>query len=242
MSRPIFPAVVAAVIVAVSAAAGGGAASSAQTVESFGGRAIAQTAGSVAASSAGATTALSVLPVKAAASMTGYSREQFGPAWADTDHNGCDQRNQVLARDMTGEIFKPGTHNCVVLSGRLADPYTARTIDFRRGPKTSDDVQIDHVVALGDAWQTGARQFTPAQREQLATDPLNLLAVDGPTNEGKGDKDAASWLPPNTGYHCAYVARQVAVKTRYQLWVTPTERDAISATLASCPNEPLPER
>jgi uncharacterized protein DUF1524 len=223
MSRPILPVVVAVVVVAVSAAVGGGAAPPAPGAESFGGRAIAQTAGSVAASSAGAATALSVLPVKAAASMTGYSREQFGPAWADTDYNGCDQRNQVLARDMTGEIFKPGTHNCVVLAGRLADPYTARIIDFHRGPKTSDDVQIDHVVALGDAWQTGARQFTSAQREQLATDPLNLLAVDGPTNEGKGDKDAASLLPPNTGYRCAYVARQVAVKTHYRLWVTPTE-------------------
>jgi hypothetical protein len=103
-------------------------------------------------------------------------------------------------------------------------------------PSTSDDVQIDHVVALSNAWQTGAQALDVYQRELIATDPLNLLAVNGPTNQSKGDGDAATWLPPAKGYRCAYVARQVAVKTRYKLWVTPAERDAIARVLTDCPH------
>lgn len=195
-----------------------------------------------AANPADAAAALAALPVKGRAPMTGYSREQYGPAWSDIDHNGCDTRNDVLARDMTGETFKPGTHNCVVISGQLADPYTGRNITFKRGPETSDDIQIDHVVALGDSWQTGAQQLTREERTRLANDPFNLLAVDGPSNNQKRDSDAASWLPPNKGYRCKYVARQVGVKARYRLWVTPPERDAIARILQGCPGEPLPER
>ena len=178
--------------------------------------------------------------MKGRAPKTGYSRDQFGPAWADTDHNGCDQRNQVLARDLTGVRFKQATRPCVVLSGTLRDPYTGATIAFTRGQGTSEAVQIDHVVALSDAWQTGAQQLDATTRELLATDLGNLLAVDGPTNQSKGDGDAATWLPPAKGYRCAYVARQVAVKTRYKLWVTAAERDAIARVLASCPAQPLP--
>jgi hypothetical protein len=128
----------------------------------------------------------------------------------------------------------------VVLSGRLADPYTGRTITFRRGQDTSDDVQIDHVVALSNAWQTGAQQLDARTRELFGNDPLNLLAVDGPTNSAKGDGDAATWLPPARAYRCAYVARQVAVKAKYGLWVTSAERDAIARILGGCPGEPLP--
>ncbi|GAA5147775.1 hypothetical protein GCM10023321_09100 [Pseudonocardia eucalypti] len=188
-----------------------------------------------------ARTALDGLPVKGRAPKTGYSRDQFGPAWSDIDRDGCDQRNQVMARDMTDETFKPGTRNCVVLTGRLDDPYTNTVIQFVRGEGTSDDVQIDHVVALSDAWQKGAQQLDEATRKQLANDPLNLLAVDGPTNIRKSDSDAATWLPPNKAYRCRYVARQVAVKTRYRLWVTSAERDAIAKVLSQCPGEPVPE-
>jgi hypothetical protein len=186
-----------------------------------------------------AASALAALPVKGRAPRAGYARDRFGPAWADIDRDGCDQRNQVLARDMTGETFKPRTHGCVVLTGRLADPYTGRQIAFRRGNRTSEAVQIDHVVALSNAWQTGAAGLDPATLARLANDPLNLLAVDGPTNQGKGDGDAATWLPPNKAYRCAYVSRQVAVKARYRLWVTPAERSAIAGVLARCPGQPL---
>src|SRR5947199_120048 len=81
-----------------------------------------------------------------------------------------------------------------------------------RGQRTSAAVQIDHVVALSDAWQTGAQLLPALERARLANDPVELLAVDGPTNEAKGDGDAATWLPPNKPFRCAYVARQIAVK------------------------------
>jgi Protein of unknown function (DUF1524) len=194
------------------------------------------------------TTALSglaTLPVKGRAPLTGYSRAQFGPAWTDdvtvTDgHNGCDTRNDILRRDLTDIVIKPGTHGCTVASGLLHDPYTNTVITFIRGIKTSTVVQIDHVVALGDAWQTGAQQLSLAVRTNMANDPLELLAVSGPTNEQKGDADAASWLPPNNAFRCSYVAIQVAVKIRYQLWVTPAEHEAAESVLATCPTQPLP--
>ncbi|MGK5113074.1 GmrSD restriction endonuclease domain-containing protein [Geodermatophilus sp. CPCC 205506] len=185
--------------------------------------------------------ALEELAVKGRAPRTGYDRDRFGAGWVDTDRNGCDTRNDVLARDLTGETFRPGTRNCVVLSGTLADPYSGRTIEFRRGEGTSEQVQIDHVVALSDAWQKGAQGWDAARRTEFANDPLNLLAVDGPLNQQKSDGDAATWLPPSRGYRCAYVARQVAVKATYGLWVTQGEHDAIADVLAGCPGEPLPE-
>jgi hypothetical protein len=181
---------------------------------------------------------LTTLPVKGRAPKTGYDRDRFGPAWADTDRNGCDTRNDVLARDLAGETFRPGTHDCVVQSGRLADPYTGRTITFSKA--RANAVQIDHVVALADAWQTGAATWPAARRRQFANDPLNLLAVDGPTNQAKGDGDAATWLPPAKPFRCRYVARQVAVKAKYRLWVTPAERAALARVLAGCPREAAP--
>lgn len=195
------------------------------------------TSAPIAAPTGDAATALAALPVKGRAPQTGYSRDAFGQRWADVDRDGCDQRNQVLARDLGG-VSRRG--RCVVLTGTLHDPYTGRDIAFVRGNDTSDDVQIDHVVALSDAWQTGAQGLRTASREQLANDPLNLLAVDGPTNQAKGDSDAASWLPPNKAYRCAYVARQVAVKAKYRLWVTAAERDAVARVLTSCPGQALP--
>ena len=196
--------------------------------------------GPAAAASGDAASALASLPVKGRAPKTGYDRQRFGPAWADVDRNGCDTRNDILKRDLDGETFKPGTHDCIVLTGTLNDPYTRKKIAFTRGQGTSDDVQIDHVIALSDAWQKGAQQLDDATRKNLANDPLNLMAVDGPTNQGKGDSDAATWLPPNKAFRCKYVARQVAVKAKYRLYVTQAERDAINGILGGCPGEPLP--
>jgi hypothetical protein len=187
-----------------------------------------------------AATALATLPVKGRAPLTGYDRDQFGQSWRDIDRNGCDQRNDVLARDLTEVEYRPGTHSCVVQAGTFADPYSGRTMPFRRGRETSDDVQIDHVVALANAWQTGAQQLGPEARERFANDPLNLMATEGAINQQKSDGDAATWLPPARGFRCAYVARQVAVKAKYQLWVTAAERDAIAAVLSACPGQELP--
>jgi hypothetical protein len=186
-----------------------------------------------------ASAALATLAVKGRAPRTGYSREAFGPAWADTDRNGCDTRNDILNRDLTARTHKAGTGGCAVLSGTLADPYTASTIAFHRGATTSTTVQIDHVVALSNAWQTGAAALDAATRLRFANDPLELLAVQGASNQAKSDADAATWLPPSKRYRCAYVARQVAVKAKYALWVTPAEKAAIARVLATCPDQPL---
>jgi len=184
--------------------------------------------------------AVASLTVKGRAPRTGYDRALFGQAWADVDRNGCDTRNDVLRRDLTAYVLKAGTHGCLVLSGTLPDPYTGTTIAFVRGQSTSAKVQIDHVVALSDAWQKGAQQWSTPRRTAYANDSLNLLAVDGPTNARKGDGDAATWLPPTKSYRCSYAARQVAVKAKYGLWVTIAERDALAGILATCPGQALP--
>jgi hypothetical protein len=184
--------------------------------------------------------ALATLAVKGRAPRTGYDRALFGQAWADVDHNGCDTRNDVLRRDLRPYVLKSGTNGCLVLSGTLHDPYSGTTIDFVRGKSTSSTVQIDHVVPLSDAWQKGAQQWSTPRRTALANDPLNLLAVDGLTNQRKSDGDAATWLPPSKSYRCAYAARQIAVKAKYGLWVTSAERDALARILATCPSQTLP--
>lgn len=180
--------------------------------------------------------ALNKLPVKGRAPMTGYSRDQFGKGWGTV--GGCDTRESILHRDLTNVTMN--SDGCTVESGTLLDPYTGKTIDFKRGPSTSSAVQIDHIVAIGDAWQTGAQQLDASTRENLYNDPLELLAVDGPTNEQKGDGDAATWLPPNKAFRCYYVARQVAVKAKYGLWVTSAEKAAINGILATCKQQKLP--
>lgn len=187
----------------------------------------------------GAADLLATIPVKGRAPKTEYERALFGPTWADVDKNGCDTRNDILRRDLT-EITYTSSVPCTVKTGILADPYTGTSINFIRGTTTSSAVQIDHVVALSDAWQKGAQQLTTEQRTAFANDPLNLQATDGPTNQQKGDGDAATWLPPSKGFRCEYVARQVSVKARYSLWVTQAEHDAIAGILASCPGQPAP--
>lgn len=182
-----------------------------------------------------ATDILATLPVKGRAPKTGYSRAQFGSGWEF--RGGCDVRNLILQRDLTDEQI---SDDCRVMSGLLHDPYTGKTISFVRGQTTSDDVQIDHVVALSNAWQTGAQQLTREERVALANDPLNLLAVDGEANQQKSDGDAATWLPSNKEFRCQYVARQAAVKQAYALWVVPAEKEAMQRVLASCPGQPAP--
>ena len=181
-----------------------------------------------------------LLEVKGRAPKTGYDRDAFAYRAVDLDRNGCDTRNDILNRDLTGITHRPGTGGCTVETGTLADPYSGTSIAFRRGTGTSNDIQIDHVVALSDAWQKGAQQWGPGTLRQFGNDPLNLLAVSGPLNAQKGDGDTATWLPPNKAYRCPYVARQVAVKHHYGLWVTSAERDAMIRVLSACPDEPLP--
>lgn len=185
------------------------------------------------------TEALLELPAPAGAPPP-YQRDEFGPAWADTDHNGCDTRNDILARDMENVVYKDGTRDCVVLRGSLDDPYTGQNIRFQRGQGTSQEVQIDHVVALSDAWKSGAWQWDAQRRQQFANDPLNLLAVDGPANQQKSAFAADQWLPSNSAAHCDFAARQIAVKNEWDLGVTEPERTALAAVIANCGAQELP--
>ncbi|WP_425861997.1 HNH endonuclease family protein [Arthrobacter sp. TWP1-1] len=179
---------------------------------------------------------LDTLLVKGKSSGSDYERSAFGEAWADADGNGCDTRNDVLRRDLQNLAFAQDSW-CVVASGLLAEPYTGKDIEFQRGKDSSAAVQIDHLVALGNAWRTGAAALTPEQRESLANDPLNLMAVDGPANEEKSDGDAATWLPAAKKIRCHYVARQISVKAAYTLWVAPAEKAAMVRVLGLCPQQ-----
>ncbi|MFF1509145.1 HNH endonuclease family protein [Streptomyces sp. NPDC058326] len=180
--------------------------------------------------------AVDALTVKGRAPKTGYEREKFGRAWADVDGNGCGTRDDILKRDLTGVRFTDG--RCKVASGTLTDdPYTGTDVRYVRG---RSKVDIDHVVALSDAWQKGAAKWDPGTRRRFANDPLNLLAVDSAANRRKSDGDAATWLPPHKAYRCTYVARQVAVKKKYGVWVTAGERDAMKRVLRNCPQQKLP--
>jgi hypothetical protein len=180
--------------------------------------------------------ALNNLEVKGRAPKTGYARSQF-PHWSDPDRNGCDARNDTLKRDLTNITYKVGTRDCKVIAGQLLDPFSGKVITFST---TKVVIDIDHVVALSNAWQTGAAYFDKSKRTQIANDPLNLLAVDSKLNRQKGDGDAATWLPPSKAFRCEYVARQVAVKAKYGLWVTQPEKVAIDKILSTCVGQKLP--
>ncbi|MEU2689253.1 HNH endonuclease family protein [Streptomyces hygroscopicus] len=188
--------------------------------------------------SGSALSAVSSLTVKGRAPKTGYERSAFGSSWVDTDDNGCGTRDDILKRDLEDVRFRDG--HCLVASGTLTDdPYTGREVRFVRG---RSKVDIDHVVALSDAWQKGAQKWDRDKRVAFANDPLNLIAVDSSANRRKGDGDAATWLPPNKAYRCDYVAHQVAVKKAYGLWVTSAEKDAMKRVLGGCPTMKLPAR
>lgn len=179
---------------------------------------------------AAAKEALPLLSVKGRAPLTDYDRDLFGTPWSDVNDNGCDTRNDILRRDLIGKVVE----DCIVLSGVLNDPYSGQQVMFTRGPVSSMDVQIDHVVALANAWQTGAKYWSDEKRELFANDRRNLLAVWGDLNLQKRDGDAATWLPPKKSFRCTYVSMQILTKQRYDLWVTPPENQAMVRTLDSC--------
>lgn len=190
--------------------------------------------------------ALAALPVKGRAPMTGYDRDQFGTEWSDAvgewdwSRNGCDTRNDVLARDLQRETVE--ANGCVVTSGVLAyEPYSGQRNYYfdKHDDEYSTDLDIEHIVALGNAWATGAQQLSPAKRAELANDPINLMAAHPSLNRSKGDADFATWLPPNKAFRCSYAARQIKVKTVYGLWVTAAEKAAMERVLATCPDEPF---
>ena len=179
-----------------------------------------------------ATEILEKLEVKGRAPKTGYSREEFYNGWPYVD--GCSLRQKIIKREFGDSAVLDG---CNVVAGEYEEPYTGEYRKFNTRDEVSK-LQIDHVVALSDAWQKGAQNLDKSERLKVATDPLNLLAVDGSANQQKSDGDAATWLPPNKKFRCQYVARQVSVKYKYKLWITDAEKEAISKILQNCPKEP----
>lgn len=176
------------------------------------------------------------LKVKGRAPKTNYSREQFYETWPNID--GCSLRQRIIKREFGDTATVSEKDNCSVVSGEYDEPYTGSHLVFYEKSEISSGIQIDHVVALSDAWQKGAQNLSSSERYKLATDPLNLLAVNATANQNKSDGDAATWLPPNKPFRCTYVARQVSVKYKYNLWVTEAEKTAILNILKKCPNEP----
>ncbi|MBT1161766.1 HNH endonuclease family protein [Bifidobacterium sp. SO1] len=176
----------------------------------------------------------------------GYDREtQFG-GWADANCGRATTRDTILARDMT-DVVKDKA--CRVTSGTLDDPYTGKTITFKRGEKTSMAVQIDHVVSLQDAYASGARDWPQSKRVAYANDPDVLLASDGPANMAKGnglDFHGTSrwliqhtgapdiWMPDNKDYRCDYMAKRASIKSKYGLSMTAREKQETVTFLAQC--------
>lgn len=183
-----------------------------------------------------AAAALRQLPIKPHAPSANYDRDLFGDGWVGPSD--CDTRDRILQRDLVAVTY--GGEGCTIVSGHLLDPYTGKTMPFKRGPGTSNNVQIDHVVALSNAWRTGAQALGYRMRVKFANDPLELLAVKGSANQAKGGQDAAHWLPKNKAFRCVYVARQIYIKAKYHLWVTKSEKSAMARVLSRCPKQPLP--
>lgn len=183
---------------------------------------------------------LAKLTVNDKPSWSGYDREYFGFRQTDDDGDGCDVREAVLARDLTNVTYKY-SGSCKVKTGTLQDPYTGKTIHFTRGSESSKAVQIDHVVALENAWASGANEWDTAKRYKFGNDMYNLLAVDGDANQDKGSESAAYWLPSNADYRCEYVARQIGVKDKYGLSVTTKEKKAMLAVLHGCSGQAVPK-
>ncbi|WP_232320236.1 HNH endonuclease family protein [Rhodococcus sp. WMMA185] len=162
----------------------------------------------------------------------------FGPAWTDDQdaaggHDGCDTRNNVLATDLHSVTFRKGTHDCVVLSGVLADPYSGDVVSFDRGE--ANEVQIDHVYPLAAAWDMGASTWPHDLRVRFANDIMfNLLAVNGADNQDKGDQTPADWLPPNPAYHCFYAGKYLSVAVEYKLPVTRADHEVLTDVARHC--------
>ena len=183
-------------------------------------------------SAAAARAMLRELEVAPAGGMAGYSREEF-PHWAadgtqfgwKEPDGSCDVRDDALMRDGLGiEIDE----ECSFTAGRWLDPYTGMTL------RESEDVDIDHIVPLANAWRSGADAWGESEREAYANDPGVLLSVDDSANQTKGDKGPEAWRPPNADYRCEYGRRWIQVKHQWDLTVNPQEKAALEEMLHGC--------
>jgi hypothetical protein len=181
-----------------------------------------------------ASTSTSSQPSPAATAAEGYSRDLFGPRWADVDRNGCDTRNDILSRDLVDVVYKPGTNDCVVLTGILHDPLTGETVTFTRTSEGYQPVQIDHIIPLAVAWSSGADSWTAEQREGFANDPANLQATTA--NQSKGDSTPSQWLPAGDTAACTYSTRYLEVAVDYALEISAADRSALDRAITRCPS------
>lgn len=155
-----------------------------------------------------------------------YDRDKFGSGWADADGDGCDTRDEILARDALA--FTLGPDGCVE-EVTIIGPYTGERIEGRSG------IDIDHVVALCDAWESGAWRWSPEQRRAFANDPHNLLATQDNENQRKGCDGPDEWRPPVEGFWCEYATIYEESKARWKLHIVRSERFALDELLATCP-------
>jgi hypothetical protein len=183
---------------------------------------------SVGSSSAGTGTA--GLVVAAESHAGSYARKEFGQRWKDIDRNGCGQRDDVLARDLR-DTRRQG--RCVVVAGTLTDPYTGVRVSFVKA--RAEQVQIDHVVALAEAWRSGAWAWTLQRREAFANDLAVLQASAGPVNQAKSDHDPGTWRPSDPARACTWARQVVRIKIRWGLSADRQEADALAAILTACP-------
>ena len=170
---------------------------------------------------------------------TEYRREDdFGKAWLDVDGNYCDTRNDVLGLQLTDIEYVPvdeapsRCRRATVATGILDDPYTGQSIEFTRENPAA--VQIDHIVPLSWAWQNGAWKWTQEERIAFANDPENLLAVDGTTNQSKGNKGPSQWLPANESFRCEYVERFTTMVGTHDLSLPDDDRASLTSLLTDC--------
>lgn len=177
---------------------------------------------------------LEKLEVKGRAPKAGYARTEFYNGWPDVD--GCSLRQRIIKREIGDSAVLEG---CNVVAGHFIEPYTGEERNYTTRDEFSKNIQIDHIVALSDAWQKGAQYLPKETRYNIATDPMNLIAADGPANMQKSDGDAATWLPPNKKFRCEYISRQISVKYKYGLWVAEAEKAAMANVLTVCPEQKI---
>lgn len=174
-------------------------------------------------------TAVADLPI-ASEVRTGYSRDLF-PHWIDADGDGCNTRYEVLIAEAT---TKPSVGSgCTLTGGRWYSYY-----DNASWTQPSD-LDIDHMVPLAEAWDSGARNWTTSRRRAFANDLGDyrpLAAVTDNVNQAKGDQDPATWIPPYSSARCRYINEWVAVKIRWWLTVDTAEKNALTSWANACPN------
>ena len=152
------------------------------------------------------------------------SNNYVSSKWSDTNNSGCETRDDILINSL--ENSTKGDTKCDIQSGELFDYYTGRTISLK------DGIDIDHIVAKKNAWDSGVYLWSQETWTKYINDEDRvLIATSDSANRSKGSKDAADWLPENTEYWCKYVIQQIEIKDFYNLSVRQVEKDKMQEVL-----------